>query len=169
MLLVPRRRRNEILVFLEIEDDGAICTEHGRSIAETIEIDIEGPATAATRVTSTSITSEPGPNGTWDTGEVVTAQVVFSAQVTVNGPPNVGPTLAILLDGTRREATYTGGSGTDTLTFSHTVTAADDGARRARVASNGLSLNGVVLGDTRGLEAEIGFSVAPWVTAVALA
>ena len=90
------------------EDEGAICTEDDRSIAQAIEIDIEGPATAATRITSTSITSEPGPDGTWDTDDVVTAQVVFSAQVTVIGPPNVGPTLAILLDATRREAAYTG-------------------------------------------------------------
>ena len=150
------------------EDEGAICAEDGRSIAEAIEIDIEGPATATTRVTSASITSEPRSNGTWHTGEVVTARVVFSAQVTVNGPPGVGPTLAILLDGTRREAAYTGGSGTDTLTFSYTVTAADDGARNARVAPNGLALNGVVIGDTRGLEVKIGFSVAPRVMAVEL-
>ena len=107
-------------------------------------------------------------DGRCATDETVTAEVRFNAPVTVHGPPGTGPVLAILLDGARREATYTGGSGTDTLTFSHTVGAADDGARRARVAANGLSLNGTILGDNLGNEAEIGFSTAPNVTAVAL-
>ena len=91
------------------------------------------------------MTNGPGENGTWDTSETVEAEVRFSAPVTVVAPPGSGPILAILLDGTRREAAYTGGSGSDTLAFSYTVTAADDGARKARVAPNGLTLNGTTI------------------------
>ena len=119
-------------------------------------------------VTAASVTSDPGGNGLWDTGETVTAEVRFSAPVTVSGPPGVGPRLGILLDETRREADYTGGSGSAILRFSYAVTAADAGARKARVAANGLTLNGTVLGDTNGQEAELGFAVAPYVTGVEL-
>ena len=87
----------------------------------------------------------------------------------MQGPPGVGPTLAIALDDTRREAAYTGGSGTTTLEFSHTVGEDDAGASTARVLSNGLSLNGTVIGDDRGEQAQIEFSLEPVVTSVELA
>ena len=35
-------------------------------------------------------------------------------------PPNVKPTIGITLDGTRRDAAYVSGSGTQTLRFEHT-------------------------------------------------
>ena len=149
-------------------DADAICTVDGRGLDARVEGTVPVPG-ATTRATSASVTSGPGGNGTWDTGETVEAEVRFSDTVTVDGPPGVGPVLTILLDGTPREAAYTGGSGTDTLAFSHTVTAEDDGARRAWVAADGLSLNGATLGAGQGGNVDTGFDVAPWVTAVALA
>ena len=143
---------------------GAICTASGRGLAETVEATVRGPSSTA--VTAASVTSGPGDNGTWDAGETVEADLRFSVPVTVTGGP---PTLAILLDGTRREAALTGGSGTDRLTFSHTVTAADDGARRARVAANGLSTNGATVVDGEGRKVGLRFPVAPWVTGVEVA
>ena len=147
-------------------DADAICTVDERGLDARVEGTVPG---ATTRVTSASVTSGPGGNGTWDTGETVEAELRFSDTVTVGGPPGAGPVLTILLDGTPREAAYTGGSGTDTLAFSHTVTAEDEGARRARVAADGLSLNGATLGAGQGGNVDTGFDVAPWVTAVALA
>ena len=123
-------------------------------------------ARTAVRVTGVSVTSSPGDNGAWDAGETVEAEVRFDAPVTVTGGP---PTLGILLDGARREAAYAGGSGTDRLAFTWTVTDADDGARRARVVSNGLSLEGATLGAGANAVVETGFWVAPFVTAVAVA
>ena len=149
-------------------DADAICTVDERGLDARVEGTVPVPG-ATTRVTSASVTSGPGGNGTWDTGETVEAEVRFSDTVTVDGPPGVGPVLTILLDGTPREAAYTGGSGTDTLAFGHTVTAEDDGARRAWVAADGLSLNGATLGAGQGGNVDTGFDVAPWVTAVALA
>ena len=124
---------------------------------------------AAVRVTGASVTSGRGDNGTWDAGEHVEAQLRFSAPVTVTGPEGAAPTLAIALDGARREAAYTGGSGTDTLSFRHTVATADEGAKRARIVADGLALNGAAIADGDGRAAGLGFSVAPWVAAVALA
>ena len=121
---------------------------------------------AVVSVTGASVTTGPGDNGTWDEYETVEAALTFSAPVTVSGGP---PTLAVMLDGTRREATYSGGSGTDTLTFTWTVTEPDAGAKRARVASNGLALNGATLGAGSNTVVDTGFAVAPWVTEVAIA
>ena len=124
----------------------------------------ESLAVIAMLQTGAEVTSGPDANGAWDEGETVSAAVRFSAPVTVTGPPGSTPTLAILLDGARRAAAFAGGSGTDTLTFSHTVSAADAGARKARVAPNGLALNGA-----GGGAVETAFAVAPWVSAAALA
>ena len=122
--------------------------------------------TAVVHVTSAAVTSAPGDNGAWDEDETVEAEVRFSAPVTVSGGP---PTLAVMLDATRREAAYTGGSGTDTLTFALTVSEDDAGAKRARVASNGLKLHGATLGAGDGVRVDTSFAVAPWVTRVAIA
>ena len=141
------------------EEEGAVCTADGRGLAD--EAEAEVPGRAPTRVVSATVTSGPGENGVWDEGETVEAQVRFSREVGVHGPPGVGPVLMILLDGTAYEAAYTGGSGTDTFTFSYTVTAAAAGARSAGVAPNGLSPNGVILGDNEGQEVDPGFELEP--------
>ena len=138
---------------------GAICTADGRGLGD--EVEAEVPGRAPTRVVSATVTSGPGENGVWDEGETVEAQVRFSREVGVHGPPGVGPVLTILLDGTAYEAAYTGGSGTDTFSFSYTVTAAAAGAASAGVAPNGLSPNGVILGDNEGQEVEPGFELEP--------
>ena len=121
---------------------------------------------AAVHVTSAAVTSAPGDNGTWDEDETVAAEVRFDAPVTVTGGP---PTLALLLDAARREAAYTGGSGTDTLSFALAVTGDDAGARRARLASNGLRRNGATLSAGDGVRVDTAFAVAPWVTQAAIA
>ena len=147
-------------------DAGAICTAENRGIAEAIEAEIAGiPPTV---VTGVAVTNGPGENGVWDTGETVEAEVRFSGPVGNYGPPGGGPTLGILLDGTRREAAYTGGNATDTFRFSYTVTAADDGARKARVAPNGLTLGSYRLTVNTGGEADPFFSTAPYATSVEL-
>ena len=111
---------------------------------------------AAARVTGASVTSGPGENGVWDAGERVEAEVRFSRTVGVYGPPGAKPTIGITLGGTRHDARYVTGSGTDTLRFEYAVTAADDGATRARVVANSLNTNGNILGDKEGEEAELG-------------
>ena len=120
------------------------------------------------RVLSAAVTSDAGTNGTWDAGETIEAAVRFSGPVTVTGG---APVLTVVLERARyrRAAAYTGGSGTDTLTFAYTVTATDRGtARKARIAGNGLAPGGAVIADSQGRAVETGFAVAPWVNAVVL-
>ena len=138
----------------------------GATLADAVARGVIRNTEAEVGVRVAAVTSGPGGNGTWDAGETVEAELRFNAPVTVTGGP---PTLAVLLDGTRREAAYAGGSGTNTLTFRHTVTASDAGAKRARVAANGVSTNGASMLDGEGREVELRFPVAPWITAVELA
>ena len=139
--------------------EGAICTGDGRGLPETVEAEV--PGGEPTQVVSARVTSGPGGNGTWDTGETVVVEVRFSREVSLSGPPNATPAIGIALDGTRRDADYESGSGSHALRFEYAVTADDDGAARARVVANSLEANGAVIGDAEGYEAELGFSVAP--------
>ena len=140
------------------EDEGAICTADSRALSAAVEAEV--PGREPTHVVSAALTSGPGANGTWDTGEMVTAEVVFNREVAVYGPPGVTPTLGITLDKRRREAVLTSTGSTATFTFSHTVTAADDGATVAALVANGITLNGTVIGDNQGNAALLDFSVA---------
>ena len=75
------------------------------------------------RAITQEITSDPvggTSSDTYGVGDVVTFGVVFNQPVTVNGAPR----LHVSITGDKY-ATYTSGSGTDTLTFSYTVLAAD--------------------------------------------
>ena len=136
----------------------AVCLA-GVALAEAATVEI--PGRAPTRVVSAELISGPGENGTWDTGETVEAQVVFSREVLVHGPPGVTPTLGIALDGVRREAALTSTGVTDTFAFSHAVTAADDGAATAAIVANGIALNGTLIFDSEAYLADISFGAGP--------
>ena len=137
----------------------AICTADGRGLSGPVEAEV--PGREPTRVVRATVTSDPGENGTWDTGETVTAAVVFNRAVAVQGPPNVKPTLGVLLGGARREAELATTGSADTFVFRHTVTAADDGADTATVAADGITLNGTVIADNEGNEAILTFATGP--------
>ena len=74
-------------------------------------------------------------NGAYPAGTSIPVTVQFSEPVTVTGFPQ----LALNTGGT---ATYTGGSGTNTLTFGYTVAAGENSADLDYTATNALSLNG---------------------------
>ena len=122
----------------------------------------------ALRVTDARIANGPRGNGTWDVGETVKARVTFSHRVWVDTAGGE-PLLAITLDGVRREAAWSGGSGSETLSFRYPVAAADAGAVTARVLSNGLSLGGATIRNAGGEDAPLGFDAAAVVTAVEVA
>ncbi|CAO3441367.1 hypothetical protein [Azospirillum endophyticum] len=85
------------------------------NVADTSGARIDSVAPTVTNVTSSTA------NGTYTTGETISIQVTFSEAVTVSGTP----TLAL---NTGRTATYSGGSGSNTLTFTYTVQAGDTAA-----------------------------------------
>ena len=122
-------------------DTGSICTEDNLPLETGIAAIISGVMPA--RVLSAEITSDPGANGTWDTGETVTAAVTFSHQAQPYGPPgNPLPHLVIRLGDHRVDAPLTSTGGATTHTFSYTVKDDEDGAGSAQVLRNGIVLNG---------------------------
>ena len=90
----------------------------------------------------------PGADGVWNRGERVEVRVRFRLPVRVQVPDGGrAPVLALAFFDNAPEkrrlrssavAQYTVGSGTDTLTFAYTVTAADAGANHVVVVDNGL-------------------------------
>lgn len=80
-------------------------------------------------------------------------QVVFDQAVTVTAP---NPRLVLDVGGTTRYANYVSGTGTTTLTFTHTINAADIDLNGIALAnSNNIDLNGGTLQDASGNSAEL--------------
>jgi hypothetical protein len=88
-----------------------------------------GVLTAVTNVTSTTA------NGTYGTGANIAINVVFNGVVNVTGTP----LLALNSGGS---ASYTSGSGTNTLTFTYTVAAGQNSAHLDYTSTSALTLNG---------------------------
>ena len=110
------------------------------TVAVTIEI-----ADVEERPTDAEIVTGPGPDGVWNAGERVAARVRFGVPVRVVAPAGGrAPDLLLAFYGgggrasSFGRAVYTGGSGTDTLSFAYTVTPADTGAVSVVVPRNAL-------------------------------
>ena len=110
------------------------------TVAVTIEIaDVEEQPRDAEIVTG------PGSDGVWSAGERVEARVRFGVPVRVRVPAGgLAPELLLAFYGgggrvgSFGRAAYTGGSGTDTLSFDYTVTRADAGAASVVAPRNAL-------------------------------
>jgi hypothetical protein len=102
----------------------------------------------------TSISANPA-NADLGAGKSVTLTVKFSEAVTVGGlTPATTPFLTLNDLGT---ATYTGGSGTTTLTFVYTIAA---GQNTPDLTVTGLNLNGATIQDGAGNDAVLSGAVA---------
>jgi hypothetical protein len=88
-------------------------------------------------------------NGTYGPGSVITIQVPFSETVTVNTAGGT-PTLLLETGSTDRTATYSGGSGTNTLSFQYTVQAGDASVDLDANSASALQLNGATIRDAAG-------------------
>jgi hypothetical protein len=119
----------------DVAGNAAVATGAATNPAGILLIDGTAP-------TVSSVTTSPA-SGTVVAGGVVTLTVNFSENVAVNTTGGT-PTLALSDGGT---ATYTGGSGTGALTFSHTVAA---GQGTADLAVTALNLNGGTIADVAG-------------------
>jgi hypothetical protein len=103
--------------------------------------------------TISSITANPA-NAALNAGKSVTLSVTFSEVETVGGlTPATTPFLTLNDLGT---ATYTGGSGTNVLTFGYTVAA---GQNTPDLAGTGLNLNGATIQDGGGNNADLSGAV----------
>ncbi len=95
---------------------------------------VDRVAPTVTNVSAIETSGARGRRG-YTPGQVLTIRVTFSEAVIVQGQPTIGLTFGSL----NRMFVYAGGSGTDTLTFSYTVTRSDVSARGA-AKTNGLIL-----------------------------
>ena len=100
-------------------------------------------------VTGVEVTSNAGSDDTYILGDVITVSVTFSEAVNVDTSGGT-PSLNIDMDpidmdpaewGTKAAA-YQGGSGTTTLTFTHTVVEPNKSTQGIAVLANSLDLNG---------------------------
>ncbi len=89
-------------------------------------------------VTSVSATTADSAYGV---GQTINITVTFNEAVTVDTTGGT-PRLQLATGTTNQYATYTSGSGTDTLTFSYVVQAGDTAADLEYLATNSLELNG---------------------------
>ncbi len=85
-------------------------------------------------------------NGTYGVGSVITLTVAFNENVLVTGTP----TLQLETGTIDRNATYAGGSGTNTLTFTYTVQAGDTSADLDQLSNTALALSGGTIRDAAG-------------------
>uniref|UniRef100_UPI0031378CEF beta strand repeat-containing protein n=1 Tax=Synechococcus sp. UW140 TaxID=368503 RepID=UPI0031378CEF len=88
-------------------------------------------------------------NGSYGIGSVVTITVGFSEAVFVTGIPQ----LQLETGSTGRYATYSSGSGINTLSFQYTVQAGDSSADLDQLSSSALTLNGGTIKDAAGNDA----------------
>ena len=93
-------------------------------------------------------------DGTYTTGDVITINVVFSEDVTVNTSGGT-PQLTLETGSTDQTATYSSGSGTNTLAFSYTVQNGDTSADLNYTATTSLALNGATIQDSVGNNAAL--------------
>ena len=97
------------------------------------------------------VTSDPGDDGTYITGDLIEVTVNFGETVEVSGTPR----LALQIGTEERHATYTGGSGTSALTFSYMVQAGDMDADGISLNRDSLTLSGGSIRDANGLDVSL--------------
>ena len=128
--------------FADADGDGDLDLFIGNYVGDTLFFG----NTAATPVAPVSSTTA---NGSYGIGTVISLTVQFSEAVLVTTTGGT-PTLALETGSIDRYATYSGGSGTITLSFSYTVQADDTSSDLDQLSANALTLNGGTIKDAAG-------------------
>ena len=126
-------------------DEGGATGDSGNEQPE------EPPAPAT--VSGVGVSSSPKANATYGAGEVISITLTFSENVAVTGTPR----LKIDMDPAEwgeKWASYASGSGTATLTFTHTVVEPNISTQGIAVLENSLELNGGTI-QANGVAAEL--------------
>ncbi|MEB3316774.1 MAG: FG-GAP-like repeat-containing protein [Cyanobacteriota bacterium] len=111
-------------------------------------IDALRPVVAASGLSSSSA------NGSYGINRVITIRVPFTKIVYVNTAGGI-PTLQLALGSPTQAAIYSGGSGTNTLSFQYTVQPGDESADLDIASTSALQLNGASISDASGLLANL--------------
>ena len=89
-----------------------------------------------------AITSTPAEGDTYRAGETITISATFNTNVTVTGTPSIGTVYLRTGQHEPVKLLYSGGSGTNTLTFSHVVGSRDSGSVRGLQTDGQIQLDG---------------------------
>ena len=92
-------------------------------------------------VTSAAVSSDAGDDDTYILGETIRVALTFSENVDVTGAPRLKTDMDSA-DWGEKWASYEGGSGTATRTFTHTVVEPNYSTQGIAVLANSLELNG---------------------------
>ena len=107
-----------------------------------------------------TVTSDPGADATYSSGDVIEVTATFSEAVTVSGQPqltlNIGTYVTELLGQAARNAGYVSGSGTEALVFAYRVAAGDSDPDGVSIAAGDLLLNGGTIRAGGGVNALLG-------------
>ena len=109
---------------------------------------------AAPTVASVAIASDPGADGIYGTGDTIEISVTFTGAVDVTGSPRIDIDMDPAAWGTK-QAAYSGGSGTATLTFAHTVAEPNYSSQGIAVLEDTLALNGGAIATAGGADADL--------------
>ncbi|MDW7995397.1 MAG: hypothetical protein RMI91_12170, partial [Gemmatales bacterium] len=101
------------------------------------------------------------PNGLYGLGSTLSFTVRFNRPVQVTGVPRLRFTIHTGTNTQFREATYTGGTGSDTLTFHYPVQAGDQAADGITLTSPIILPSGASITDTAGNAARLTLSETP--------
>ena len=114
----------------------------------------------APAVSRVSITSNPGPDGTYAEGDVMEVTVTFSETVQVD-TANGTPSLALAVGRQTRPATYDRGSNNDRLVFSYMVADGDIDTDGVSIAAGRIALNGGTIKDLADNPAVLAYDAVP--------
>lgn len=144
---------------------GGICSEDGDLLvqvpAQPFVIEYETRAD----VVGAWISSDPGIDGEYKTDDEIVATVRFTKQVDVTGGE---PTLDLSLDSETRTATWSGGSGTNELTFTYDVVSNDSPVSSISVVDDTLKLAGAKIRTPKRTSADLEFTGSPYIEKVTI-
>ena len=120
-----------------------------------------------TQVMAPEVLLDDSGDDVWTAGETILVRIRFTGEVrvsTTGGTPTVGLRFgdAEGLGAAVHAARYTGGSGSDTLTFEYGVSAADGTVRVVGVVADSLALNGGTIRNPRGQDAYLDHLSTVW-------
>ncbi|MEB3327767.1 MAG: Ig-like domain-containing protein, partial [Candidatus Sericytochromatia bacterium] len=139
------------------ETHTGVLTGAGLDVAgNTVVISAGGVNSQTVTVDTTTplVSGITAPTGSYVAGDTIPIAVKFDRAVYVDTSTGL-PSLALETGETKREAIYTGGSGTDTLTFTYAVQPGDVASRLTYVAQDPLQANGATLQSKAGTTASL--------------
>ena len=141
---------------LSFGDSLPVAVARGSPSSVTVEL-ADNDAPVGVRISGLSVTSDPGTDSVYVSGDTLEVTATFGDTVTVSGRPrlalSVGTSITESLGRAERNAGYVRGSGTTKLVFAYGVVEGDDDPDGVSVASGSLDLNGGSVQDGDGTDA----------------